>query len=291
MADNHAMNYRFLTSADFSALYKAYLDAFSDYIVDLRMSEQQLERTMIQNGVRFDFSVGAFDGDRMIGFTVNGFDLWGGQPTAYDSGTGVSPTHRRRGIAGELFNFMLPQLKKLGVRQYLLEVITSNEPAVNLYRKLGFRETRKLAVLKLDAPLKPAQTASENAVTIRDIAKPDWRLFQSFWDGQPSWQFSVESIARSVTQKIFLGAFVGDGCVGYAVASPVSGTIFQLAVDKAHRRKGIASLLLATLQARVETEQPLKINNLDYSLEGTQAFCAAAGFKLVLNQFEMEKSL
>lgn len=284
------MNYRFLTNADFDALHRCYNDAFSDYAVDMQTSKTQLEQMLVHNGVRLELSVGAFDKDEMIAFTVNGYNLWQGKLTAYDSGTGVVPKYRGKKISTELFSFAFPKLKENGIHQYLLEVISSNEPAVNLYRKLGFEETRRLAVFKLNFTLERPENESGNKVQIRALHKKDWRLLQSFWDGYPSWQNSVESIERSVYKKIFLGAYLENKCIGYGIASQ-TGSILQLAVTKNHRRKGIGSRIAAVLQSKVAERTLLKMNNIDHSLKGMHFFCEANGFERVLDQHEMLKIL
>src|SRR5689334_22240817 len=142
------LSYRLLTAADFSSLYKCFLEAFSDYQVDMQMSEQQFAQRLTRDGVQLEMSAGAFDDDRMIGFYMNAIGDWQGSNTAYDAGTGIVPDYRGRGVAQELFAFTVARLKGHSVSQYLLEVLTSNERAVALYRKLGFVEVRRLAVLR-----------------------------------------------------------------------------------------------------------------------------------------------
>ncbi len=285
--------YRFLNDADFNALHRCFLDAFSDYSVNMQMSEEQFRARLVHNGVRLDLSVGAFKAaGEMVGFTINSCDFWQGKLTTYDSGTGVVPQHRGKGIAKKLFDSMLPKLREYGARQYLLEVITSNEAAVALYRKLGFRETRKLAVLSLNKELIYSPVKNQNPLQIWEIQNPDWQLFQSFADGFPSWQNSVASIERSESEKIFLGAFRNEQCVGYAVAFKSSRSILQLAVDKEYRRKGVGSALLAALQNEASSpEKGLRMSNIDYSLTDMLAFCASIGFETVLDQYEMVKDL
>lgn len=281
--------YRFLTRADGTALHHTFMAAFSDYTVDMRMSREQFEQRLVRDGVQLEMSVGAFDGEVMIGFCVNGHGDWQGKPTVYDSGTGIVPTHRSRGIGRELFNFMLPRLKVLGVNQYLLEVICTNAAAVNLYRGLGFRETRTFSVFRADIPLTQRHEAAE--IEIRDVGNPDWRLYQSFWDGQPSWQNSVDAIQRLKSGAEIVGAYSGDACVGYGVVSPATANVMQLAVAAAHRRRGAGSLILAALQRKLAPSQPLKVNNIDHELAGSLAFCEANGLNPLLRQFEMMKTL
>ena len=131
------ITYRLLTPADLTSLYECFLEAFSDYQVDMRMSQEQFERRIARDGVRLQISAGAFHGNRMIGFYMNASGTWLGKLTAYDAGTGVIPAYRRQGVAKELFAFMVAHVKEASCTQYLLEVLTTNEPAVSLYRRLG----------------------------------------------------------------------------------------------------------------------------------------------------------
>jgi len=276
------MWYRLLTAADFSSLYACFLKAFSDYAVDMRMSEQQFAQRLTRDGVQLEISVGAFDDERMIGFYMNGLGDWQGKLTAYDSGTGIVPDYRGRGVAQVLFAFLVSKLKERGVSQYLLEVLTSNERAVALYRKLGFVEVRKLAVLRSERIVEPIDDFE-----LCRLDRPDWKLFQSFWDGYPSWQNSVEAVERIPNERVMMGAYVDGACVGYGVVFRPAANLMQLAVAPAHRRKGIGTRILSALSG----DGTLKVTNIDENLKGTLAFFEATGFRLVVEQFEMCKSL
>jgi hypothetical protein len=54
-----------------------------------------------------------------------------------------------------------------------------------------------------------------------------------------------------------------------------------------HRRRGIASTILRAL----ETTERLKINNIDENSHGALALLRSNGYKQVLNQYEMLKTL
>lgn len=277
--------YRLLTTADFHPLYECFLEAFSDYQVDMQMSEEQFRQRVVRDRVELESSAGAFDGDRMIGFYMNGRGAWDGKQTAYDAGTGVVPDFRRRGVAEELFDFMVPQLKERGITQYLLEVLTGNERAVALYRKIGFEEVRRLAVLRSKAMMKTSGDVP--GVSIRRLEEPDWDVFCAYWDGKPSWQSSIDAVECVGDQREIVGAFVDEHCVGYGIVHQPSGLLMQLAVAPAFRRRGIGRRILAALSG----EGILKVNNVDEELKGTLAFFKANGFEIVLGQFEMMRVL
>lgn len=272
------LSYRLLTAADFSSLYACFLRAFSDYQVDMQMSEQQFAQRLNRDGVQLEISAGAFDDERMIGFYLNALGDWQGTRTAYDGGTGIVPDYRGRGVAQELFAFVVSRLKERGVSQYLLEVLSLNERAVALYRKLGFVEVRKLMVLRSERIVEPI-----GDFELRRVEKPDWELFESFWDGYPSWQNSIAAVERIPNDRVIVGAHVDGECVGYGVVFTPAANLMQLAVAPAHRRKGIGSRILRELSAA----ETLKVNNVDEELKGTLAFFEANGFKVVMEQFEM----
>lgn len=281
------ITYRLLAAADLPSLHDCFLAAFSDYQVDMRMSLEQFEQRLTRDGVQLEISAGAFDEGRMIGFYINGLGEWQGKQTAYDAGTGVIPNLRKHGVARDLFAFLVPRLKEASVFQHLLEVLTSNQPAVALYRKLGFVEMRSLAVFRSDQPVNHIRDSK--GVLIRRVEKPEWELFKSFWDGYPSWQNSSEAVERIGDQRVIVGAYVDDRCVGYGVVFRSAANLMQLAVAHGHRRKGIGSAILGALQH--EVSESLKVNNIDEELTGTLGFYEASGFKLVLRQFEMIKTL
>jgi ribosomal protein S18 acetylase RimI-like enzyme len=188
-------------------------------------------------------------------------------------------------VAAELFDFLVPRLKERGITQYLLEVLISNERAVSLYRKLGFEEVRKLAVLRSSEPLKSLDVVE--GVSVRRLQEPDWEVFRAYWDGEPSWQNSMDAVDRVRNQCEIVGAFVEEKCVGYGIVFKPSGILMQLAVAREFRRRGIGRRILAALSG----DMILKTNNVDEALKGTLAFYKACGFEIGLRQFEMMRTL
>lgn len=62
----------------------------------------------------------------------------------------VKPENRGRGIGEKLLGRLLEELKYKGITMIFLEVRVSNKAAINLYRKLGFRESRRIPRYYLD---------------------------------------------------------------------------------------------------------------------------------------------
>lgn len=288
---NPPVDCRFLSETDKPQIHQAFQEAFSDYLVPFQLTPVQLERHILLNGVDLTRSVGCFDDERMVGFTMNGFGDWQGQFTVYDAGTGVVPDYRGRRLSRAMFDMIFPMCEQHGIEQCLLEVITSNEPALKLYRDLGFEPTRNLLLLEIKDLIKTADGVSDG-IEIREIKTPDWKLLRTFWDGETSWQNSIDAVSRSSDVKKILGAYLGGQCIGYIIFSTNLGRIAQLAVSKEHRGRGVGSaLMLAVQKSKGRESDSIQVVNVDVSLTDAVQFFYNRGFVEILNQYEMVKKL
>src|SRR5438067_4001102 len=228
----------------------AFNDAFSDYDIPAKYTTEYMRNLVLRRGYREDLAVGAFDGERLVGFVFNCLD----GDAAYNSGTGVVISHRRRGIARQL---MQRSIEMLPARRYILEVIETNTRAEALYRQLGFVETRRLQCWKYQ-PSQRAEPKRRQAAALQKI--------RSWCDFAPTWQNDVPSILRaSEPYEIF-----GDD-KGAIVVFPSNGDVPMLAVRPDARRHGIGRALLNA------PGRPLRIMNIDDRDRGMAAFLETCG--------------
>lgn len=254
---------RVLKASDFDAVHPAFLEAFSDYVVKLAPTAEQLRELLTRRAWVPELSVGAYDGDSLVAFTLNGFDGNRG----YDSGTGVVPSHRRLGLARQTMEWSIARLHEAGATGYVLEVIESNAPAVALYHACGFEVVRRMQCWSFPR-WQPAAPPGVGTI------EPRW------WDVEPSWQNSTASILRARDPHLILG-----NDAGYAVVFPYTGDLAQLAVAPAARRRGRGRALLNA--AATAAGKPLRILNVDSRDEGIAAFFEACGAEKLVTQLEM----
>lgn len=278
---------RFLSDDYFLPLYEAFIEAFSDYVISFALTETQFRNHVNLNAVDFTRTIGCFDEDRLVGFSLCGFGEWEGIPTVYDAGTGVIPSERRQGLSDRMFEIMLPRFRDDGVKQFLLEVATSNAAAIALYDKLEFEKTRELALLQCDQPISDVS----GQIDVREVSDPDWPQLTSFWDGKPSWQNSVDAIGRSRPLKKVLGAFIDEVCVGYLIFSAKFGRVAQIAVASEHRRRGVGTALILGMQSEMSEGYSMQVINIDKGLAGTVKFFESLGFYERLSQYEMVRRI
>jgi diamine N-acetyltransferase len=94
------------------------------------------------------------DGDRAIGYVVLtlGFSFEYGGRDAFLNELYVEEKYRRRGIGRRTMEFVEVQARQMGVNAVHLEATHGNEPALELYRRLGyFAHERFLMTKKLPA--------------------------------------------------------------------------------------------------------------------------------------------
>lgn len=88
------------------------------------------------------FLVAIADG-RVVGYVVGAVQSGFPGPTGHIKDLAVHPNYRRRGIARHLLSEALAHLYSAGAIRSMLEVRASNEPAISLYRSVGFLPTRR----------------------------------------------------------------------------------------------------------------------------------------------------
>ena len=283
------MEIKSLGKTDFRTIFAAFSNAFADY--DIQLNADELKTMWKRRGFNPDLSFAAFEGENIVAFTLNGIGNFNGTKMAYDTGTGTLKEYRGQGLATKIFEYSIPFLKEANINHYLLEVLQHNTKAVSVYQKIGFKVTREFNYFVWKN--EEFKNEIKKSVILYSVKPFDINKYDSiseFWDFYPSWQNSFESIQRASEDFINLGVFADKKLIGYCIFEPNSGDITQIAVDKAHRRNGIASLLLhkvSKLNKHIET----KLINADITCSSIVDFLKAKDIDIKGKQFEMIKEI
>jgi ribosomal protein S18 acetylase RimI-like enzyme len=173
------------------------------------------------------FFVADADG-KAVGTTI----VTGLRNAGYIQAVMVRPEFRRKGVASELLSVAIKYIRKKGFSKAILHVASNNEPAKNLYQKLGFKEfdhtvyltadldssigfegggekiqIQELQESDVDAAYEVIKRSRDpNVFAVYDFLKSD--LKRSFW----------ERIARMSTAKKLVAVRNGE-TLGYASCS------------------------------------------------------------------------
>jgi ribosomal protein S18 acetylase RimI-like enzyme len=291
-----AMEIRPLAHMTEEAICAAHNEFFADYAIPIVMTPQILHSNNVRRSVSYSLSIGAFADDLCVGFVLVGDGTWNGRKTAYDAGTAVSPAHRGKGISNLMLDFLFKELKHRNYELFLLEVLCSNEPAFNLYRKAGFEITRKLNCYRGSVSTKVLNAPTPEAIFLKDVSPFNAELCASFWDSSPSWQNSTASLAALLERPTLIGAFSrsDNSLLGY-IAARINGDkveVIQMAVSKHHRRQGYGTALLKQLCSRVGSQPIVRLVNIDESnLSAHHFLTRTAELNIDVTQYEMMKQI
>jgi ribosomal protein S18 acetylase RimI-like enzyme len=284
------MYYKALKDERYNTLYTAFTKAFSDYQVNINLSPEAFQRMLKRRGYSPEFSYGAYDNDELIGFILNGIRKWNNKITAYDTGTGVIATYRKRGVTTKLFSHIKEILLQNQVEQYLLEVIQSNNVAADLYLKQGFQITREFICYQAEKIEINKVKSCEAIISSGQFDIVNWDQLESFWDFMPSWQNSVDSVICAKDSLHMTIARLENNVVGYGIIDMNTGDIPQLAVKRKFRNMGIGHVILKNLVGCTKSNH-IRFINVEDSCETLNKFLRNNGLKEITKQYEMVMSI
>lgn len=118
---------------------KAFSDAFSYYDFE-PATVHELKQQMQMFDVSFEDIKVAYLGDEPVGYVYLIKDSI--------AGIGVVKKHRGKGIGSNLLIEGLKHLKSKGIKEATLGVNAKNQPAVTLFRKHGFQDSKRIIFMK-----------------------------------------------------------------------------------------------------------------------------------------------
>lgn len=238
-----------LPVAELAELFTA---GYEGYFAPMRVDEAALASMIDAWDIDLGRSRVALEGDERLGIAnlaVRGDRSWIG-------GIGVVPEARRRGIARALMEAVLAEAPPV----VTLEVIEQNEPAIGLYRSLGFEHARFLEVWSLAGDAAPA--AEVRTVEPRPLGQ----------EGLP-WQRQDRSLGNGFE------CLETDGGAAVLRVSGARVSMLQLQADG----EAPARRLLQAARARGESLHYVNVPEGDVA----SAALAALGGVLDLRQHEM----
>ncbi len=279
-----------LADVSFESIHRCANRAFSDYAVDVQMTEDQLAGLYRQTSVDMAVSVGAFDGTELVGLWVTGLRELDGTICAYDSGTAICPEYRNRGLASRMWTLTHELLIARGVTDYWLEVLTENEKAYQIYLKTGFEVTRRFKCFKLqECP--PRATTQVSGVRFEERPfDPDMVSCLPKMTYEPSWQNATPSMINIKEMASLVLAWIGDHIAGYGVLLKDQGRITQLGFSSQGQRADIKHNLVQRMVSGSFEPEVMAIN-IDAEDHDLHSLFCECGFVLEVEQYEMKRSL
>lgn len=197
-----------------SEVTEAYNQTRIDYVVPMPMNVARLREYVEVYSVDMNRSWIAQNGTAIYGLGMLGVR----QARAWITRLGVLPNGRRKGTGLRLMEGLIERAEEGGATAVWLEVIKGNKPAHELFKKLGFVETRELIV----ARRAPSPTATDRQAHISHVRKVDHQEaldLLSHRQKRPNWLNETESF-QNVPSLSGLMVDTHEGGRGWVVYEP-----------------------------------------------------------------------
>jgi GNAT superfamily N-acetyltransferase len=271
-----------LENVAMSEITKALNEGFSDYILKFNATEEYLTTRWRGGRVNLSLSVGGWVDGKLEGLLVSGIDDWEGVLTAFNIATCVAPLARGNHFTSKAYDFLIPKLEEIGVKQLMLEVIQGNDQAIPVYERIGFKNARGLLCFSGEPRIR--QLINMEGVEIIISNKLDLEKAILFHDFDPSWESTFLGLIMNWDQYDVYQILKNNELIGYGIVNANTGSIMSFAIHPDHRRKTLGTLLFSKIH---EKHSVLKINNIDENDHGSIEFLRSLLLSNPINQYEM----
>lgn len=280
--------YEVLPAAEFTMeeLTYAYNQTRVDYIVPMPMTTARLQAYSDAYDIDLSASVVIVDrlNHEMLGLGMLGIR----NRRSWITRLGVLPSARGRKIGRVIMDELIAESERRGMTHIWLEVILGNKPAYNLFKKLGFKETRTLIVSRrAPAPVDPASL--DAAVDSKVLDGDQILCLLGKRPVRPNWLNETETFANNVNLTGVLYSFANGG-QGWVVYEDTPLQLKQVTVGVLH---GDEPIVTAAVLRQLHADQPIKdavfenISDTDPRWQGYQT----AGYFDSFQRIEMVKKL
>ena len=284
------MTFKSLENISIENIASTLNDAFSQYFVKINFTPSMLKEKFLEEDFNPKYSIGAFDGEDLIGAILHGFRIIDGEKWVYNMATGVRLSHRGQQVTKQMYQYAIPNLTKEGIFNMQLEVIQGNDRAIKVYKDVGFEEHCSYACYKLnDKAVNVDNLLFRGNQSIGDIETVDAEAINNMLDIAPSWSNNMTAIQNNDNRLRHIGYSINEKLIGYACLNTTTGRIKLMAVHPDYREQGIGKQILNYL--KMNTRKPLSVINIDEKGEHVLRFLENNGFVPTVKQFELRMKI
>ena len=283
------MPYSLHPASDFSSPQLAALlnACYEDCYTPIRFHSDQFDFFVRTHDILLDQSLVARWGDELIGLALLGRR----DERGWISGLGVLPGRRRQGVARALMSEVTENARNLGIARLQLEVLSNNQPAIDLYTELGWRLGRELLVWERPEFQGPLPIHRERWQEM-DPAFLLENYFDAWHEEPPCWQREKQTLLHYIDIGMKGWAVVREeGPVAYLLGFPPRDgrmPLMDVAVDPQVGYKSAGRALLQNLHLAYNTTPQLPNEPVASSLN---FLFAAMSYQVALRQNEMTLDL
>ncbi|GAF65136.1 putative acetyltransferase [Bacillus sp. TS-2] len=177
--------FKSVSDVDFKRVTAAWNEGFSDYLVSIKMSDQQLMNRIEKQKLSWTLSSIYTKGNEIAGVILIGIETFQNVKQLWIGGMSVIPKFRGEGIANQMLSYAYNVAKRNDCAEIVLEVLSENTKALQLYQNNGFSIKNELIVAELPAMNPITSIDAELEWQRKETAESiDWQSFLTPWQSR-----------------------------------------------------------------------------------------------------------
>jgi len=263
-----------------TALAEIMTACFEGYVVPQAINAEMFNARFRRETLDLRASRVFMEGERPVALVLVARRGW----TARIAAMGIVPSQRAQGFGRAALGEVIDDLRGLGDRRLRLEVIDTNEPAIRLYRSLGFESRRRLIGYR-----RPADVGTPSAVADLIEVDPLSIARRAAEEGAADlpWFVAPETLAAAAAPARGLSLEGKAFAIVEPAPQPASLALRTLFVNRDARGRGCGRAMISALAA-AHPGQDLLIS-ANFPEELAPGFMLSMGFERTpISRFEMD---
>ncbi len=237
------IRYECCSNVDPDSIYKAFQVGFSDYIIKIEMAKELfLKRFFDIESNQLAHSFIAFDHDAPIGLILGGVKVYEGIKTLRCGTLCVHPDYRGKSISKALFELHRRTAETNHCKQMFLEVIESNDRAINFYKGFGYETVYNLHYYTYQAHQDTSKELQQPRRVQRISFEAITALIKELKDVHINWQNDLDYMEK-IEELVHYGVYSELELIG-ALSIEMNGNIHCIYTIPSERHKGIARAMI-----------------------------------------------
>ncbi|MTI48741.1 MAG: GNAT family N-acetyltransferase [Firmicutes bacterium] len=279
------INFKRCTEVSDSKIYEAFNKGYADYIIKIRLTEEQFIKRFLGIECERKHSFVALDDEKPIGLILGDIQNYNNLKTMRCCGLAVIPEYRGTEVAHKLFDLHKSEAEISNCDQLFLEVIDKNIRAIKFYEKKGYKK-----VYDLNYYISSDLNSWKKNSSQFEIKEIEFDILkekrEELSDLHINWQNEFFIIEKLDNIKSY-GVYDNNELIA-ALNIQGNGFINFIWVNKRYRNRGIATSLLqkAVKEMNLKNILTWSTNNMMY-----QGFLEKRDFNIKISQYEMTRVL
>ncbi|MFC5447808.1 GNAT family N-acetyltransferase [Paenibacillus aestuarii] len=251
------LTYRKLSELSIEDCVTLWNQGFEHYFVTNQLTVSSFLTRTVNEHISLEDSFAAYADGVPIGIVANGLRTIDGKKVAWNGGTGIVPAYRGKGMGKLVMERNLELYRELGVELAMLEALSQNEPAIRLYKSVGYEIIDQLAILQKTEPLASDNLQASEGIYTYKKGLPNALQTLPFYRHTSAWQTHWSGIRDGESLLVYSSGEV----VGYA--------LYKRTLDAEGRLSAITLYQCEVLPGRTDEEAILRAALLEvfYPLE------------------------